>query len=787
MEADQVLPNTVTMNSVMAGCGWQRVLQLVQGMSEKSLRADVVSCCTAISACEDASQWQHAASLWHGMVSSKLQINTVCCNSAISAIGTGDWRCALDCFRQLTVSLEPDAVSFGSGMAAAASASWGLALALGASGSCPDLAQRNIVLAECSWRPALALLGCREASLQPNGITYSNAVKTLAKDARWRDSFTLTGERFVAGNEITVSAALGACEKGQAWQSSASCFRRMTQYVVEPNDVAINSVVTAAEKAGQWQIALMLLDLESARQEGPGAQAQRAWRRGRRARLGAAPGAAAPQQLPESTLQELSTLAWAVAVAGATDRELLREIRARLQNGEAKLLPLRSLANLAWSLAMSGHDVQILRRELGARIESGSLSGLSSASSVLELLWASNFATATGSAASSSSRSLSVWAAVMRALPAPALAPLVANSGSGSIPGAGTGGMEPTVARQLPDRLVVYKPPGWQVDECGEAMAFPLSSFVRALHPRMEPPQRGFLHRLDVPSSGLLLVATSVQAFYDLQFQLATGQLTRDYIVLCHGWLPPSSPSCPSPSSPSSPSRASRAIRAIRASVTSDLHRGAPSRVTPGANSRTELKLLAHAHRAPNALCLVLVRISTGRKHQIRLHMAHVGHPTATDGIYASGATFQADRSWCRRNFLHRHFLAFRASAPQGQCEATSQLPQDLHEALCSTKVKGTWSWERPGLVGTNCVLDNPTGFPGARFRLGTLPGPSVRTQNDAQPIVRALHGAAVPCRLQLCLLKDFQCCACYGDNVRVWVHCCVSMQVPDGHDKTSL
>ena len=144
------------------------------------------------------------------------------CNSAISAIGTGDWRCALDCFRQLTVFLEcpgirdsnslrhsrrsldlrglrevgsrPDAVSFGSGMAAAASGSWGLALALGASsGSCPDLAQRNIVLAECSWRPALALLGCREASLQPNGITYSNAVKTLAKDARWRDSFTLIG------------------------------------------------------------------------------------------------------------------------------------------------------------------------------------------------------------------------------------------------------------------------------------------------------------------------------------------------------------------------------------------------------------------------------------------------------------------------------------------------------------------------------------------------------------------------------------------------------------------
>lgn len=46
---------------------------------------------------------------------------------------------------------------------------------------------------------------------------------------------------------------------------------------------------------------------------------------------------------------------------------------------------------------------------------------------------------------------------------------------------------------------------------------------------------RGFLHRLDVPNSGLLLVATSYGAYYDLQLQLAAGHLGRDYLVLVHG------------------------------------------------------------------------------------------------------------------------------------------------------------------------------------------------------------------------------------------------------------
>ena len=96
----------------------------------------------------------------------------------------------------------------------------------------------------------------------------------------------------------------------------------------------------------------------------------------------------------------------------------------------------------------------------------------------------------------------------------------------------------------LADRFVVYKPPGWEVDTEAvplQVTATTLSSFTRALKPHCHilwdtSHQHGFLHRLDVPSSGLILVAASYRAYYDLQFQLATAGLLRDYVVLCHGW-----------------------------------------------------------------------------------------------------------------------------------------------------------------------------------------------------------------------------------------------------------
>lgn len=178
--------------------------------------------------------------------------------------------------------------------------------------------------------------------------------------------------------------------------------------------------------------------------------------------------------------------------------------------------------------------------------------------------------------------------------------------------------------------------------------------------------RRGFLHRLDVPTSGLILVATSYKAYYDLQLQLVSGQMKRDYVVLCHGL------SCPT---------------RIEANV-HWLEDGpawlSGSRVLPyGKPALTLLETIAStamrsvessASTSCRSLSLVMIRILTGRCHQIRLHTAHAGHPVVTDGRYSSLATFEEDLHWCSRNFLHRHSLEFE---PTLSWNAPTQAPKN--------------------------------------------------------------------------------------------------------------
>merc|ERR1740123_754083 len=61
--------------------------------------------------------------------------------------------------------------------------------------------------------------------------------------------------------------------------------------------------------------------------------------------------------------------------------------------------------------------------------------------------------------------------------------------------------------------------------------------------------------------------------------------------------------------------------------------------------------------------------------------MAHIGHPTVSDGKYTDSAIYQSDRAWCRRNFIHRYHLAFKDGEGTGR-HATSPLPMDLAHAL---------------------------------------------------------------------------------------------------------
>ncbi|CAJ1419561.1 unnamed protein product, partial [Effrenium voratum] len=186
----------------------------------------------------------------------------------------------------------------------------------------------------------------------------------------------------------------------------------------------------------------------------------------------------------------------------------------------------------------------------------------------------------------------------------------------------------------------------------------------------IEPPSR-----LDAQSSGLVMCALTYeadefwgatfgggpQAFLLLQLRQDSFAVAREYLVLCHGFL-------------RQPQELCAPIWTAEESSRVDWAKGQAA--------KTRLKPVAHLAEGYRVWRrgLLAISIVTGRKHQIRCHLAHLGHAVVCDGRYAPEA-LQADLSWCPRNFLHR----FRLELPGidgARFEAACGLPEDLQQVL---------------------------------------------------------------------------------------------------------
>jgi 23S rRNA pseudouridine1911/1915/1917 synthase len=184
-----------------------------------------------------------------------------------------------------------------------------------------------------------------------------------------------------------------------------------------------------------------------------------------------------------------------------------------------------------------------------------------------------------------------------------------------------------------------------------------------------QPPRRGgtsrpgIVHRLDVGTSGLIVVAKTDRAHLNLAEQFEARSVTKNYIALAYGVLKEDSGK-------------------IEAAIGRDQRNRVKMAVTREGRQATTLFRVVERF---DEFTLLDVEIKTGRTHQIRVHMAHIKHPVVGDSTYGAGransiksAKLRAAVAKLDRPFLHAARLGFTHPVTGERMEFTTPLPGEL-------------------------------------------------------------------------------------------------------------
>jgi 23S rRNA pseudouridine955/2504/2580 synthase len=212
--------------------------------------------------------------------------------------------------------------------------------------------------------------------------------------------------------------------------------------------------------------------------------------------------------------------------------------------------------------------------------------------------------------------------------------------------------------------LVIDKPSGVAVHG-GSGVSFGVIEQLRAARP--ESRFLELAHRLDRETSGLLMLAKKRSALVALHGALREGRVVKRYMALVRGaW-----------------SRAERTVELpLRKRVTPSGARHV-SVGEGGQSSRTDFRLVERC----GEFSLVEATLATGRTHQIRVHLAHLGFPIAGDDRYGD---FELNRALAKRGlkrmFLHSHALGLDHPLGVGRIDLEAPLPDELDRFLAHAK-----------------------------------------------------------------------------------------------------
>jgi 23S rRNA pseudouridine1911/1915/1917 synthase len=213
------------------------------------------------------------------------------------------------------------------------------------------------------------------------------------------------------------------------------------------------------------------------------------------------------------------------------------------------------------------------------------------------------------------------------------------------------------------DLIVIDKPAGLVVHPGAGQPDRTLMNALLAHAPKLAGvPRAGIVHRLDKDTSGLLVVAKTVEAQAELARQLAARTMRRLYLAVVQG-DPPHSGTVDAPLGRDARSR-------VRMAVT---HRGKPA--------RTGFRVIERFGQA----ALVECRLETGRTHQIRVHLQHIRHPLVGDPVYRRGTRHGLSFP---RQALHAAELTLVHPRTAKTMTWRSPLPRDMKRLLADLREK---------------------------------------------------------------------------------------------------
>lgn len=207
--------------------------------------------------------------------------------------------------------------------------------------------------------------------------------------------------------------------------------------------------------------------------------------------------------------------------------------------------------------------------------------------------------------------------------------------------------------------IVINKPPDLVVHPGAGNPAGTLVNGLLARYPELvgvgEPDRPGIVHRLDSGTSGLMVVARTEEAREVLVDMLSNREVTREYRALAWGDVKGEDGVIDAPIGRSTRERTKMAI------------------VRDGREARTRYEVLER-YSSPAEFTLLWCKLETGRTHQIRVHLAAIGHPVVGDTRYGRARP----KLRCDRPFLHAEHLALDHPITDEFMEWTAPLPDDL-------------------------------------------------------------------------------------------------------------